>query len=375
MDFGNRKVKIALAILLAIAAVVSFRIYNNIQKDKARAARMGQKRAENVVTALPGRQTIVPRLKFSGSLDPEWQAEIGSKVDGRLEKVFVKEGDRVTKGQVLAMLEAIDTDANLTSARGSFMDAETNLKKAEMDYMRYAKLGESGAVSQAVVDNYRFARDNAKAKLESARGNLLSQQSKAVDTRIIAPNDGIVYKRYYQEGYYAKAATPIFAIADISSLKTTIHIPEGNISEVAVGNKAKVELAAYPGKNVEGTITRIAPVADTPSHTFAAEVSIPNGDNMRAGIFATVMLEASAKENVMVVPLQAIVMRDDQKTVFVPDKDGFVKRKVIDVGYMDDKIAEVKAGLEENELIVVEGHNKLREGSQIKMDKKAGNTK
>ncbi|MCQ2331527.1 MAG: hypothetical protein MJZ55_06005, partial [Paludibacteraceae bacterium] len=69
---------------------------------------------------------------------------------------------------------------------------------------------------------------------------------------------------------------------------------------------------------------------------------------------------------------QAIVMRDDQKTVFVPDKDGYVKRKVIDVGYMDDKIAEVKGGLEENELIVTEGHNKLREGSQIKMDKKAG---
>lgn len=372
MNFGNRKMKIAMAILLAIVAVISFRIYTNIQNDKARAARMGQKRAENVVTALPSRQTIVPKLKFSGSLDPEWQAEVGSKVDGRLEKVFVKEGDRVTKGQVLAMLEAVDADANLTSARGTFMDAETNLKKAEMDYMRYAKLGESGAVSQAVVDNYRFARDNAKAKLESARGNLLSQESKAVDTKIIAPNDGIIYKRYYQEGYYAKAATPIFAIADISSLKTTIHIPEGNISEVAVGNKAKVELAAYPGKKVEGTITRIAPVADTPSHTFAAEVSIPNGDNMRAGVFATVMLEASAKENAMVVPLQAIVMRDDQKTVFVPDKDGYVKRKVIDVGYMDDKIAEVRSGLEENELIVTEGHNKLREGAQIKMDKKAG---
>jgi len=372
MNLQNRKGAIAIAVFLAVAGIISYRIYSNIQNDKARAAKMGQKRAVNVVTAHPTRQTIVPKLRFSGSLDPEWQAQIGSKVDGRLEKVFVKEGDRVTKGQVLAVLEAVDTDASLTSARGSYMDAETSLQKAEMDYARYVKLGEQGAVSQATVDNYRFTRDAAKAKLENARGNLLSSQSKAVDTKIIAPNDGIIYKRYYQEGYYAKAATTVFAIANISSLKTTINIPEGNIASVAVGNKAKISLAAYPDKNIAGVITHIAPVADSPSHTFAAEVSVPNSDKMRAGVFATVTLEATPKENVMVIPIQAIVMRDDQKTVFVPDKEGYVRRKVIDVGYMDDKIAEVKAGLEESDLIVTEGHNKLREGSQIKLDKKAG---
>lgn len=372
MILKNRKFQIALAVFIAIVAIITYRIYSNIQKDKARAANMGQKKTENVVLENPTRKTIIPIMRFSGTLDPAWQAEVGSKVDGRLEKVFVQEGDRVYKGQILAVLEKVDTDANLQSARGSYLDAKTNLEKAEIDLQRYQKLGETGAVSQSVVDNYRFACDNARAKLEAAKGSLASYESKAADTQIIAPNDGIIAKRYYQEGYYAKAATPIFAIADITKLKTTIHIPEGNVASVAVGNKAQIELSAYADKKIEGVITHISPVADSPSHTFAAEVSVNNADNMRAGIFATVMLQASAKENVLVVPLQAIVMRDDQKTVFVPDKDGYVKRKVLDVGYMDDKIAEIKAGLEEDELIVVEGHNKLREGSQIKMDKKAG---
>jgi len=372
MNLQNRKVKIALAIFLAIVAIIAYRIYSNIQKDQARAASLGKKKAVNVVLEQPKRQTIIPVMRFSGTLDPAWQAEVGSKVDGRLEKVYVQEGDRVHKGQVLALLEKVDTEANLQSARGSYLDAKTNLEKAELDLQRYIKLGETGAVSQSVVDNYRFARNNARAKLEAAQGSLSSYESKAADTRIVAPNDGIIAKRYYQEGYYAKAATPVFAIADISRLKTTIHIPEGNIASVAVGNKAKVALSAYADKRVEGTITRIAPVADSPSHTFAAEVSVPNADNMRAGIFATVTLEALPKENVVVIPIQAIVMRDDQKTVFVPDKDGYVRRKVIDVGYMDDKVAEVKHGLEVTDNIVVEGHNKLREGSQIKLDKKAG---
>ena len=368
----SRRTKIVLGVLLAIVLVITYRIYSNIQKDKARAASMGAKKAVNVVTEHPQRMTIIPKLKFSGSLDPEWQAEVGSKVDGRLVKLFVKEGDRVHKGQVLAVLETVDTNADLRNARGSYLDAQTNLRKAELDLARYEKLFAKGAVSQQTVDDYRFARDNAAAKLESAQGSLESAESKSQDTSIVAPADGIIFKRYYQEGYYAKAATPVFAIADISNLKTTIHIPEGNITSVAVGNKADIQLNAYKEKKLQGTITHISPVADSPSHTFAAEVSVPNGENMRAGVFATVMLTAQPKKDVLVIPIQAIVMRDDQKTVFVPDDKGYIQRRVLDIGYMDEKVAEVVSGLEEKDIIVIEGHNKLREGTQINLDEKAG---
>ena len=372
MNFGSRRTKIIVGVLVAIVLIITYRIYSNIQKDKARAASMGAKKAVNVVTEHPQRMDIIPKLKFSGSLDPEWQAEVGSKVDGRLLRVFVKEGDRVHKGQVLALLETVDTNADLRNARGSYLDAQTTLRKAELDLSRYEKLFARGAVSQQTLDDYRFARDNAAAKLEAAHGNLESAESKSQDTSIIAPADGIVAKRYYQEGYYAKAATPVFAIADISNLKTTIHIPEGNITSVAVGNKADIQLNAYKDKKLVGTITHISPVADSPSHTFAAEVSVPNGENMRAGVFATVLLTAEPKKNVLVIPIQAIVMRDDQKTVFVPDEKGYIQRRVLDIGYMDDKVAEVVGGLEEKDTIVVDGHNKLREGTQINMDEKAG---
>lgn len=120
VNLQNRKVKIALGLLLAVCVIIGYRIYSNIQADKARAAKLSQVRNVAVVTAHPVRQTIVPSLSFSGSLDPEWQAEVAAKVDGRLEKVYVREGDRVSRGQVLAILEQADTDANLLSAKGSF---------------------------------------------------------------------------------------------------------------------------------------------------------------------------------------------------------------------------------------------------------------
>ncbi len=371
MNSKNRKVQIVVGLLVAVCVIIGWRIYSNIQADRARAAKMSQVRTIAVVTAHPVRQTITPSLSFSGSLDPEWQAEVAAKVDGRLEKVYVKEGDRVSKGQVLAILEQVDTDANLLNAKGSYLDAQTSLRKAKTDLERYEKLYTTGAVSQQTVDDYRFARDNAAAKLEAARGSLQAMEAKSAGTVLVAPADGIVSKRYYQEGYYAKAGTPIFAVADISRLKTTINIPEGQVAGVHVGNEADISLPAYPGKKLVGQITRIAPMADTPAHTFAAEVSVDNSAGLLAGLYANVALVASPKENVLTIPVHAIVMRDDQQTVFVADDEGVVQRRVLSVGYTDDKIAEVLAGVDEKDTIVTEGHNKLREGSKIDL-KKAG---
>ncbi len=369
VNLQNRKVKIVLGLLLAVCVIIGYRIYSNIQADRARAAKMSQSRSIAVVTAHPVRRTIVPQLHFSGSLDPEWQAQVAAKVDGRLEKVYVHEGDHVEKGQVLAILEQMDTDANLLSAKGSYLDAQTSLRKAETDLARYEKLYATGAVSQQVVDDYRFARDNAAAKLEAARGSLQGMESKAAGTVVTAPADGIVAKRFYQEGYYAKAGTPLFAIADISMLKTTIHIPEGQVTGVKVGNEADIALPAYPGKKLVGKITRIAPVADLPAHTFAAEVSVDNSEGLLAGVYANVSLIGEPREQVLTIPMHAIVMRDDQQTVFVADAQGVVQRRVLALGYSDDKVAEVLSGLDEKDTIVVEGHNKLREGSRINLEK------
>ena len=369
MNLQNRKVKILIGIIIAAILIISYRIFSNIQSERERATRMSQGHNIQVVTEYPQRVTITPGMNFSGSLDPEWQADVAAKVDGRIEKVYVREGDEVIKGQVLAILEQTDTDADLIIAQGAYYDAQTNLRKAESDLKRHEALFKNGAVSEQAVENYRFARDNAAAKLESARGTLQGMESKSSGTVLTAPADGIVAKRYYQEGYYAKAGTPVISIADISRLKTVVHIPEGQISSVAVGTEAYIKIPAYSNKEIIGKITRIAPVADLPSHTFEAEVSVENDQQLRAGVYANVSLIGLPKTNVLTIPLNAIVMRDDQQTVYVANAEGIVQRRVLNIGYTNDQVAEVLSGLTENDLIVVEGHHKLREGSKINMDK------
>ncbi|MCQ2362104.1 MAG: efflux RND transporter periplasmic adaptor subunit [Acidaminococcaceae bacterium] len=379
MFIQNRKLRILGIICLVLLVIMGWRIISNMIKARERAAMISLNRPIVVPLGHPVRASVVPTIKFSGTLEPDWQAQVAAKIDARLEKVFVREGDYVKKGQVLCRFEKVDSDADLMNARGAYQDAKANYEKAQLDFDRYKKLFEQGAISEQSLDNYRFALSNAEGKFKSARGTLQGMQSRFNETELTAPADGIVYKRYYQEGYYAKAATPVFAIADISKLKITIHIPEGNIRDVAVGNKAKIKIDAYPDKQIDGYITRIAPVADLPSHTFMAEVGVPNLENLKAGVYATVYLTGVPRENVLTIPPHALVMRDDQRTVYMVDESAVVTSKVIDIGYVDDQYIEVVNGLTEADVIVTGGQNKIREGNKVVLDndenQKNGDTK
>ena len=324
------------------------------------------------MAAYPKRQTIVPKFRFSGTLDPIWQADVAAKVDGRIEQVLVQEGQAVEAGQSLVGLEQVDTAAGLMNAKGSYLDAKTNYEKARMDVKRYEALYERGAVSKEALDNMRFALENARGKLNAAKGSLASAESNLGGTTVTTPRAGVVQKRYYQEGYYAKVGTALFNIADISVLSAKIDIPEGYVSSVAVGGKVEFTIPSMSGENkkVEGTIVRISPVAVQPSRTFEAEVVVDNRDNrLRGGVYAEALITAIPKDNVLTIPMTAISMRDDQRTCYVIE-DGKAVRKVLTTGYIGENLVEVLNGITEKDYIITGGLNKIREGVSVKVSEK-----
>lgn len=374
MNLKNKKIKVAAIVVGVLMIIIAYRIYGNIQANSERAKRVSQGQSIAVTTEYPQRKTIVPNLRFAGSLDPFWQADVAAKTEGRVEKVYVNEGDVVNAGTILAELEQGEPAANLLSAKGSLMDAETNLEKAERELVRYESLYKTGAVSEQTVDNYRFSRNNARARLESAQGVWENMNSKLTGTTVIAPQNGIISKRYYQEGYYAKVGTPLFSVADISKLTAKINIPEGQIGQVAVGGSAVITTTSIPDETFNGIITRISPVADLPARTFSAEVTLDNSaGKLRGGVYANVVLTAEPKDNALTIPMGAIVMREDQRTVFVVNDEGVVSRRVLTTGVINDNFVEVLAGLTEKDLVVVGGQNKLREGSKVKLERPGAN--
>ena len=148
MFIQNRKLRILGIICLVLLVIMGWRIVSNMIKAKERAAMISLNRPIAVPLGHPVRASVIPTIKFSGTLEPDWQAQVAAKIDARLEKVFVREGDYVKKGQVLCRFEKVDSDADLMNAKGIYQDALANYNKAQLDYDRYKKLFEQGAISE-----------------------------------------------------------------------------------------------------------------------------------------------------------------------------------------------------------------------------------
>jgi len=374
MNWHDKRVKYFAIAVIVITAVISWQIFNKVMgaREKAQKAAIGK--TIQVSTVFAKRKIIKPVIKLTGNLDPLWQADIGAKVSGHIEQVYAKVGDSVDSGQVLATLDNVELNAIANSAKGSVFDARANLSSAEITLARYEKLYETGAISKAVLDNAQFTRDMAAGKLAAAQGTYDNAFSKMNGTSIITPHAGTVVKRYFQEGYYATTGTALFNVADTTSLVAKINIPEGQIGGLALGAKCQVQIPAMNGLKVEGTVTKIAQVADIPARTFAAEVTVDNSENnLRGGLFANVLLNMEEKPNALTIPQSAIVMREDQRTVYVVDSKGQISRKVLDTGYIGDGLVEVLKGISENDEVVVSGQNRIREGSIVTIKKDGNN--
>ena len=370
MNFHDKRVKYLVIALVIITAIISVQIFNKVMgaRDKANKAAMGK--TLQVTTSFAKRETIKPVIKLTGNLDPVWQADIGAKVAGRLEQVYAKVGDYVTAGQVLASLDSAELGAAANSAKGSVFDARASLASAETALDRNKQLFASVAISKAVLDNAQFTRDMAEGKLAAAQGNYDNAISKMDGTSVVTPQAGTVVKRYFQEGYYATAGNALFNIADTTGLVAKVNIPEGQIGGVSLGAKCQVEIPAMNNMKLEGSVTKIAQVADLPARTFAAEVTVDNSENkLRGGLFANAYLVMAEKVNALTIPQSAIVMREDQRTVYVMDSEGHISRKVLETGYIGDGLVEVLSGINEKDEIVISGQNRIREGSVVTRSK------
>ncbi|MEN6411656.1 MAG: efflux RND transporter periplasmic adaptor subunit [Veillonellales bacterium] len=366
MIFKNKKIAIAAAVIFVLTGIIGYRVYANVAASKARAGQMSQGNKVVVQVAQVGRHDIQPNMTFSAGLEPVWSADVSAKVDGRINTLTVTEGDAVKAGAVIATLDTADLSAQVIQGQGNLMAAQSNLEQAEMDYQRYSVLAGQGAISAQMLDNARTKRDLAAGQVKAAEGGLALMEEKLNNARIVVPQDGVVTKRYVQSGTFTRAGSPIVTVADVSTLLAKATIGEAQIGELQVGTTVKVKLDALSGQEFTGIITHISPAAQLPARTFTAEVTISNGSGaLKAGMFAKVEIPTRVHQNVLAIPESALVMREDQKTVFVVDADNKIQQRILKLGYVGDGWAEVLEGVIEGDTIVIAGQNKVKDGIEV----------
>lgn len=369
----SKKTSIVVAIMVVFASIVGYRIYQNISLSKARAAQMAQVKGASVQVAAVETRDITPKAEFSAGLEPIWSADISAKVDSRINTLSLSEGDIVKTGSIVAILDTNELAAQVLQAQGNLSAAQSNFEQAELDYNRYAALSSQGAISAQLLDNARTKRDAAAGQVRSAEGNVRLVEEKLNNGNVMAPRDGVVTKKYVQSGTYTRAGAPIITLADLSILVAKAAVGESQVADLSIGSKVKVRVDAVSGQEFSGTITRISPVAALPARTFTAEISIPNEQGfLKAGMFAKVEMAGKVHPNALVIPESALVMRDDQKTVFVVGADNKVQQRILKLGFVGDGLAEVLAGVSQGETIVVEGQNKVKDGAEVTVAKDGG---
>ncbi len=363
---NNRIVLGAIVVVLVLMVTVGYRIYANLAANKERADKATQGRAVAVETAAVSRRDIIPTVTFSANLEPVWSAEISSKVDGRIDRLTVEEGDAVRAGDIIATLDTNELAAQVIQAEGNLLTAQAGLEQAELDLRRNDALAKQGAVSLQTLDTMRIKRDLAQGQLRAAEGNMSLLTARLENANILAPRNGTIMKRQVQSGYYTKSGATIVTLADTSSLLAKAIVGEAQLQDIVLGTTVKVFVNALGNREFSGTITRLSPAAEAPSRTFTAEITIPNpqGD-LKPGIFANVATPVQARKNVIAVPESALVMKEDQKTVFVVNAQGIAQQTVLKLGYVGEGYAEVLSGLQEGDIIVTVGHNKVKDGSVI----------
>ncbi|MBP2625724.1 MAG: macA 2 [Firmicutes bacterium] len=369
----RKKLSVVLAIMILFGSIIGYRIYQNISSNKVRAAQMSQGKAVAVQVAIVGTRDIIPRVEFSAGLEPIWSADISAKVDSRINTLPVSEGDIVKAGTVVATLDTNELAAQVLQAQGNLSVAQSSLEQAELDYNRYSALSSQGAISAQLLDNARTKRDSAAGQVRAAEGNLGLVQEKLNNANVIAPRDSVVTKRYVQSGTFTRAGAPIITVADLSTLLAKATVGESQVADLTVGSTVKVRVDALSGQEFSGTITHISPVATLPARTFTAEISIANEQGLlKAGMFAKVGAAIKVHPNALVIPESALVMREDQKTVFVVGTDNKVQQRVLKLGYVGEGLAEVLEGVKQDETIVVEGQNKIKDGAEVTSVKDGG---
>lgn len=298
----------------------------------------GRKNAPEVQydTSTIERGTVVAKVTATGTLSALVTVQVGSQVSGRLKEILVDFNSNVTKGQVIARIDAQLFEAALEQAKANFVAASANelkakvqAEEAERQLARSAELAERKLISQADLDTAKASRDAARAQVQAAaaavaqtRAALHQAEINLAYTTIVSPINGVVISRNVDVGQTVAAslqAPTLFVIAeDLRKMQVDTSVSEADIGKLRAGMDATFVVDAYPGKSFAGTVRQIRNAAQTIQNvvTYDAVIDVANPElELRPGMTANVTFVYARVEDVVRVPNAALRFRPSPEQI------------------------------------------------------------
>jgi HlyD family secretion protein len=335
-------------------------------------------------------------------LMPYEKTDLYAKLSGYLREIRVDYGDRVKRGEVLATLWvpelekefeqkqalATRTQADLVLAKEAVQAAEAEHRRRKSQYERLARVGRGGAIDEEAVEETRFAFEAGKAKRDMARADVGVKEAAVrvatADrdrvaalleyTRIVAPYDGVITRRYLHTGAFISpkgGEQPLLAVVRTDLLRVMADVPEKEVPYLDRDGRVIVALDARPGTKCEWKITRMAPVLG-PGKKVRVEADVPNPDGVfYPGMYGHATVVLRERRGVLAVPSSCLGRDDDGAFVWLA-ANGKARRQRVTVGLDDGRKAEITSGLAGTEEVICGGQEALREGQSVSPRSAAG---
>jgi RND family efflux transporter MFP subunit len=312
----------------------------------------GGPRVTVVETATVETGSIAREVEVSGVVEPIRTVSVNSQLATTVRGVFAEEGDRVGVGSVLARLEDAELAVELVAARAALEAARAAFERAEQLRER------------EVITLPEYERD--RTALAAAEGEHRRLQTRVGYATVRSPIAGVVTLKRVEAGDVVGAQTPLFEVADLSTLVVPIGVSELDVAQLSQGDTVEVSLDARPDSPLRGRIRRVFPAADPATRLVTVEVALESGSLARPGYLARVRFRFDERNEVPLVPASAVLTGSSgEESAFIVE-GGKAFRRPVETGLVSQGRVEIVSGLSVGETVVVEGGSALREGAAVR---------
>lgn len=321
--------------------------------------------ALTVTTVVPQRIDWPQRLSAAGNIAAWQEVVIGSELAGlRLVEVVAQVGDRVRRGQLLARLSTDMINAELAQTRAGLAEAQALLAEAQANADRARELQPSGMISSQQAQQAITAEQAARARLASLQARLQADELRLTQTRIVAPDDGVISARVATEGAMAQPGQELFRLIRRGRLEWRAEVAAADLARLEPGTPAAVRTPS--GVTLEGTVRQVAPTVDTQTRNGLVYVDLARPGDAKPGMF--VRGEFSfGRSPALTLPQTAVLLRDGHAVVLRVGADQRVQMAKVQTGRRQGDRVEVLEGLPGDARVVASGGAFLADGDLVKV--------
>jgi membrane fusion protein, multidrug efflux system len=317
-------------------------------------------------------------LEEVGTVRAVQTSQLASQMMGNIVEIRAHEGDRVRRGQVLAVIDdaqpraGLDraTAAELASGQG-ISAADSDLALAEATFKRYQTLYDRKSVSPQEFDEVKARyqatqarRDMARAGQVQAKAALQQAHTTLAYTRVLAPFDGVVTEKKADVGTLASPGMPLFTLEDVRRYRLEATVNETDLRYVRTGQQVPVLIDVLGERELKGKVVEIVPAADSASRTFLVRLDLPADPQLRSGLFGRAHFTRGERTSLL-IPRSAVVERGQLQGVYILDQNKIANLRYITLGKPSGQHVEVLAGLQDGESVIAEPGSRELGGKKV----------